>query len=263
MTIDNDPEPRMRIRLLMITLLTIAAPNAILAQAIPFAGQLQVNSGPTITFTDTTISCTGLSSGDSVALVGYVIDRQGFQTTTMPATSRTPTISRQADENGAVTVTITGGVKARSIWLLIDETAGSYTVAEPQGSVLRQMPEEAVSLAEDTSSSAANVTINRSHTHVLSIAVPGSGTVTEDSRRHVSSAMDASPPVFAVFDAKDGSTTDNDGVIDGIAHLTVPFFFDSSLSASYLFVVDDRTLDFSVIALFRATGIPHCRPGEC
>jgi hypothetical protein len=233
-----------------------------LAQDLPFAGQLQVNGGPTINFTDTTVSCTGLSPGDSVALVGYVINGHAFQTTTTPTISRTPSFSRQVDENGAITVDIAGGIQPRSIWLLIDETAGSYTVAEPQGSVLRQMPDGAVSLAADPSSSSANVTINRSHTHVLSIAVPGAGPAM-DALRHASSAMDVSPPVFAVFDAKDGSGTDDDGTIDGAVHLTIPAFYDTSRNASFLFVVDDRTLDFSVTALFFAHVGTPCRPGAC
>jgi hypothetical protein len=254
----------MRIRfLVLVTLLTIAIPKSTLAQAIPFAGQFQVNNGPTINFTDTSISCTGIAAGDTVALVGYVIASHGFQTTTTPTISRTPTFSRQADANGVFTVDIAGGVKARSIWLLIDETAGSYTVAAPQGSVLRQISDGAVSLAGDTSSSAANVTINRSHTHVLAVLVPVGGPVSDDSRRHVSSDMDSGPPAFSVFDAKDGADTDNDGTIDGVVHLTIPGFYDTSLSASYLFVVDDRTLDFSVLSLVRATNVPRCRPGDC
>jgi hypothetical protein len=93
---------------------------------------MKTNDGPTIIFADTTVSCTGLSPGDLVALIGFSIDRKAnSQTVTMP------TISYQADANGTFTATIEGGVKARSIWLLIDETAFNYTVAAPEGSVLR------------------------------------------------------------------------------------------------------------------------------
>jgi hypothetical protein len=252
----------MRLRsLVLVVLLTSATTDLALAQVIPFAGQLQVNDGPTINFTDTTISCTGLPPGDAVVLVGYVIDRHGFQTTNAPTISRTPTFSRQADDNGAFSVDIAGGVKAMSIWLLIDETAASYTIAEPQGSVLRQLPAEGISLEQDLSTSSAKVAINRSHTHVLSISMPGGSMIGGESRPRGSSAMDVTGPIFTVFDAKDGSSADDDGTIDGTVHLTVPSFFDTSLSTAFLFIVDDRTLDFTVLSILHNT--IQCRPGYC
>ena len=227
-------------RLIVLTaILTIATAVTALPQTIPFAGQIKTNDGPTITFTDTTVSCSGLSPGDSVALVGFVIDHQsGSQTIT------TPSISQQADSTGAFSTTIPGGVKPRSIWLLIDETAVSYTVAAPQGSVLRQLPEGAVALSGGPNSSGI-ITINRAHTHVISISVGG---MIMESRSGRIKATDLPGDIY-VFDAKDGSGADDDGTIDGVVHLVVPNFMSSSQDAAYLFIVDDRTLEFRALHL--------------
>ncbi len=126
----------MRLRSITIfVFFTLAAAGLAIAQTPPISRQIPTNDGPAITFTDTTVSCSGLSPGDSVALAGYVIDRTAtYQTIT------TPTISQLADANGVFTATIPGGVKPRSIWLLINETSSSYTVAAPERSSKNEGP---------------------------------------------------------------------------------------------------------------------------
>lgn len=239
--------------LAFFALVASVAPYLAHAQDIPLAGQLQINGGPTIIFTDTTISCGGLSPGDSVALVGFVIDRQASS-----QTIATPMISQTADTAGNVSAVIDGGIKPRSIWMVIDQTAGSYTVAAPQGCVLRQMADGTVSLAMDESSASAIATINRAHTHAIEIL--GSSGVQEDSRSHIR-ALDAIPSGFAVFDAKDGSSSDTDGAIDGTVHLTLPSFFAPTAAGSALFVIDDRTLEFDARYFQFNLNNNHCRQG--
>jgi len=241
----------------------LAAADVAVAQVIPFAGQLQINGGPTITFTATAISCSGLTPGDSIVLVGFVRDRQaGSQATT------TPTISQQADSNGVFTAIIASGVKARSIWLLVDQSTGGYTVGEPEGSVLRQMPDGTVSPFQGRASAGqatppATATINRSHTHVIRITSPGLSSL--DSRRLRTSSntpppppaspQDIRPPGVTVFDAKDGSDIDGDGTIDGVVNMTFP---DSLSIGDYLFVVDVRTLEFRVLVLDNCNLLQEC-----
>jgi hypothetical protein len=85
-----------------------------------------------------------------------------------------------------------------------------------------------------------------------------------DSRGGRIRPSDAPAPAFAVIDAKDGGSSDTDGTIDGVVHVLLPNFIDPSQRAAYLFVVDDRTLEFRVLALqFNSTGGGRCRPGEC
>lgn len=249
----------MRFRTTTIFVCLLLAAGILIAQDRPLAGQIQTNDGPTITFTGTTVSCSGLSPGDSVALVGFVINAQaGSHSIT------TPTISQTADAAGVFTATIDSGVKPLSIWLLIDETKFSYTVAGPEGSVLRQMPEGTVSLAGDAASQSATVTIQRAHTHVISVS--DSNLVLDESRTgriKATDTTDTRPPGFTVFDAKDGTAADNDGVIDGVVHLVVPSFLNPSQKAAYLFVVDDRTLEFTTLDLQFNTAVGPCRPGAC
>lgn len=237
----------------LFALLTLTAASAALGQGLAMAGQLQVNGQMTIVFTASTVSCTGLSPGDSVALVGFMIDRQAGSQAII-----TPTISQAADANGAFTATIEGGVKPRSIWLLIDQTAGGYTVAEPEGSVLMQIPSEAISITSDLPD--ADVTIHRAHTHVIWIR-EGSRPIGELRSRGLG-AMEVSPTGFAIYDAKDGSQADTDNTIDGTVHLSVPSFLDPSQISTCLFFIDDRTLEFYVDYL-RFSHSPTCRPGDC
>ena len=232
------------------------------AQDMPFAGQLHVNGGPTITFSGNVVSCSGLSPGDSVALVAFSIDRRvGKQTITTPA------VSSQADANGNFATSIKGGIKARSVWLLIDQTTGGYTVAAPQGSVLRQM-QGTVSAWEGRPVwggplPPGTATINRAHTHVIWV---GSTDLQSDSRprRPRAQAFDPPPPDapdpppngITVFDAKDGSATDSDGAIDGSVQLTFP---GPLAVGDILFVVDDHTLEFLVFVLDSCNLLGECR----
>jgi len=242
--------------IILFVLLTIVSASAALSQPIPFAGQMQTNDGPTIVFTATTVSCTGLAPGDLVALIGFSIDRKANSQTVT-----TPTISYQADANGAFTATIEGGVKPRSIWLLIDETAFSYTVASPEGSVLRQLPDAATFTSGEVGSLSQTLLIQRAHTHVVTLS--DRSNLNMDSRGRRIKPADATASALAVIDAKDGSASDTDGAIDGVVHVLLPNFADPSQRAAYLFVVDDRTLEFRVLALqFNSSG-GHCRPGEC
>jgi hypothetical protein len=237
----------------MLLMLVTAAPTA--AQIIPTAGQLQVNGAITIVFTADTVSCAGLSPGNKVALVGFMIDRQSSS-----QTISTPMFSQPADANGAFSATVTGGVKPRSIWLLIDETAASYTVAEPSGSVLTRIPDGTISLADGPSTSSAVATIRRSHTHAIWIS-DGRQLFT-DSKPGGVTAADASPTGFSVIDAKDGSVSDEDGAINGSVHFSLPSFFDPTQNSVCLFVVDDRTLEFSVNYL-QFNHVPVCPQGGC
>lgn len=248
----------MRFRSTTIFVCLLLAAGILIAQDKPLAGQITTNDGPTITFTDTTVSCSGLSPGDSVVLVGFVINAQGGS-----HSATTPTISQSADASGVFTATIEGGVKPISIWLLIDETKVSYTVAAPEGSVLRQMPEGTVSLAGALDSQSATVTIQRAHTHVISVNDSNLLVDARTGRIKATDATDARPPGVTVFDAKDGTVTDNDGLIDGVVHLLVPSFFDPSQKAAYLFVVDDRTLEFTALFLEFNSVRNQCRPGAC
>jgi hypothetical protein len=235
-------------------LLVLAIARVAAAQVIPTAGQLQVNGEITIHFTATTVSCNGLTPGDTVSLAGFMIDRQA----TFQAIS-TPTVSQSADANGSFSVTIAGGVKSRSIWLLIDQTSGSYTVAEPEGSVLTRIPDGAVTVTGGSETSSLLVaTINRAHTHAICIndGTPGLGGL----RWRDSHALDTTPPGFSVIDAKDGSASDSDGIVDGVVHLNLPpSFLDPNQNSACLFIVDDLTLEFSITY----TRFIHNNPGDC
>jgi hypothetical protein len=208
-----------------------------------------------MTFTQTTVSCSGLPSGDSIVLLGFVIDR-----TANTMALATPTIAGPSDPNGVFTATVNGGVKPISIWLLLDQTTGSYTVAEPEGSVLREMPDGTIevfggrAVVGGTPVSAA--TIHRAHTHLFRI---GGGQLMENSRRLrtlTAPPTDPRPDGVTVFDAKDGSPTDADGTIDGNVTLNFP---DSLQVGDYLFVVDDRTLEFKVLLLDPCNLLQECR----
>jgi hypothetical protein len=245
MTDEDNMIATTRMRMIPLTALLTLVANFAIAQGTPFGGQLQVNGETAITFTANTISCSGLSPGDAVSLAGFMIDRQGGSRAII-----TPAFSQQADTNGFFTVTVDGGVRPESIWLLIDQTAGSYTVAEPAGSVLRLMPAGSVSVNGDVA------TINRAHTHVFWISKQyGSGPSMDVRRRgnpgaESVRAQDSAPPGFSIFDAKDGAGSDDDGTINGIVHLRMPSFSDStSQSTSCLFVVDERTFEFTVVYL--------------
>jgi len=245
------------LRLIALFALLLLAPVPAFAQAPPMAGQLQVNGQMTMVFTASTVSCTGLSPGDSVALIGFMIDRQVRSQAII-----TPTISQAADSNGAFTAIIEGGVKPRSIWLLINQTAGSYTVAQPQGSVLTQIPSGAISIVGDgTPNLSANLTIHRAHTHVISIAEGDRGQVGE-MRLRGRAALEVSPTSFTVFDAKDGSQFDSDSATDGSVQLTVGGYFATTQTSACLFIVDDRTLEFYVHYL-RFSHSPICPQGDC
>jgi hypothetical protein len=236
-------------------LLLLALAPAMTAQVIPTAGQLQANGAIAIVFTANTVSCSGLSPGDKVALVGFMIDRQSSS-----QTLSTPMFSQPANASGAFSATIPGGVKARSIWLLINQTSGSYTVAEPEGSVLTQIPDGAIALTGGAVASSAAVTISRAHTHAISISYGRQPLM--DSKPGSVSAADDVPSGFSVIDAKDGSVSDEDGAINGSVHFTLPSFFDPSQSSTCLFVVDDRTLEFNVTYLEFGHS-PRCPQGGC
>jgi len=228
------------------------------AQVLPTAGQLQVNGEITIVFTTNTVSCSGLAPGDTVSLVGFMIDRQ-----TAFHTISTPMSSQVADANGAFSATIADGIKPRSIWLLIDQTSGAYTVAEPEGSVLTRIPDGTVTITGSSeivegSDHAVGATINRAHTHAICIndGMQGFGGLT---RRHLH-ALDTYPPGYSMIDAKDGSAADSDGTIDGVVHLNLPpSFLDPNQNSACLFVIDDRTLEYSVTYVH----FIHNNPGDC
>ncbi len=246
----------MRFRSITIFVCLLLAAESLIAQDRPLAGQLQMSGGPAMTFTQTTISCSGLASGDSIVLVGFVIDR-----TANTMALATPTIAGQTDPNGVFTATVNGGVKPLSIWLLLDQTSGSYTVAEPEGSVLREMPDGTIGVFkgrtfEGGPEPAASVTINRAHTHLFRI---GGGLLMENSRHLrtlTAPPTDPRPDGVTVFDAKDGSASDSDGTIDGSVTLNFP---DSLQVGDYLFVVDDRTLEFKVLLLDSCNLLQECR----
>jgi hypothetical protein len=248
----ND-EKRMPASVVFIAaLLIFARAHITAAQVIPTAGQLHVNGEITIVFTANTVSCSGLTPGDTVSLAGFMIDRQAvFQAIS------TPMVSQAADANGAFSATIAGGVKPRSIWLLIDQNSGSYTVAEPEGSVLTRIPDAAVTLTGGSEASSLVVaTINRAHTHAICI---NDGQVSGLKWRG-SNALDTTPPGFSVIDAKDGSASDSDATIDGIVHIHLPpSFLDPNQNSACLFIVDDFTLEFSVTY----TRFIHNNPGDC
>jgi hypothetical protein len=230
----------------MCALLTIITAGTAFPQSIPFGGQINTNAGPPITFTAATVSSSGINPGDSMMLVGFVIDREANT-----ASLTTPAFDGSADAGGVFAVTVTGGIKPRSIWLLIDRTTGGYTVAEPEGSVLRQMPDGSIEIHKETiASPLASATIHRAHTHVFRIAAMI--IQTESRRLRILGTTPPPPPDpprlsdMTVFDAKDGSETDNDGVVDGLVRLVFP---ESLRVGDYLFVVDDHTLEFRVLAL--------------
>jgi hypothetical protein len=270
----------LRATIIFSALLTLAAADLALAQNMPFAGQFQVNGGPAVTFTNDTISCSGLTPGDSVVLVGFVIAQQaGSQTITTPA------FLQQADGNGAFTAVINGGVTPRSIWLFVDQATHAYTVAAPQGSVLRRMPGDTVSVFKVVGSGQevppAGALIHRSHTHA--IRIPGLPTLmgplegrytpsatqqrktSEAQRQQITrgsaGARATTPPVvqlippppppylpnnITVLDAKDGSALDDDGTVNGSVQVAFP---DSLFAGDWLFVVDDYSLEFFVVVL--------------
>lgn len=242
-------------RLAVVVVLTIMAfASTTNAQVIPSAGQLQVNGEITIAFTANTVSCSGLSPGDKVALVGFMIDRQ-------PSLQTISTMfSQQADANGAFSAMISGGIRPTSIWLLIDQTSGSYTVAEPEGSVLTRIPDGAIRMAGGAAPPSAVATISRAHTHAICIS--DSRQVLEDFKSRGSHTTDAAPSGFSVIDAKDGSAADEDGTIDGSVRLTLPSFYDQNQNSTCLFVVDDHTLEFNVTYLQFAHA-PHCPQWGC
>ncbi|SRR5216684_4045688 len=245
----------------LAALLAIATANTALAQAPPVAGQLRMSGGPAMTFTQTTVSCSGLNPGDSIVLAGFVIDRTA---NTMALV--TPTIGGQTDPNGVYAATVNGGVKPLSVWLLLDKTTASYTVAEPEGSVLREMPDGTIEVFKGRPfvggpEPAASATIHRAHTHLFRI--PAMQRLL-DSRhiRALTIPPPAAPPTvtrpygITVFDAKDGSGSDDDGAIDGSVTLTFP---ESLELGDYLFVVDDRTLEFKVLLLDSCNLLQECR----
>lgn|GEM_PF-2405957 len=250
---NSSRRPRLQFIVAIIPLILAIAPTTA-AQVIPTAGQLQVNGAITMVFTADTVSCSGLSPGDRVSLVGFMIDRQSSS-----QTISTPMFSQPADANGAFSATIAGGVKPRSIWLLIDQTSGAYTVAEPEGSVLTRIPDGAVTLTGGSETSSPVVaTINRAHTHAICIndGTQGLGGL----KWRDPHALDTSPAGFSVIDAKDGSASDSDGTIDGVVHLNLPpSFLDPNQNSACLFIVDDRTLEFSVTY----TRFIHNNPGDC
>jgi hypothetical protein len=241
---------------LIAVLLFLARVTA--AQVVPTAGQLQVNGEIAIVFTTDTVSCSGLSPGDTVSLAGFMIDRQ-----TAFHTVSTPMVSQVADANGSFSATIAEGIKPRSIWLLIDQTTGAYAVAEPEGSVLTRIPDGAVTITGGSeivegSDPTVVATINRAHTHAICIndGMQGLGGLT---RRHLH-ALDTYPPGYSMIDAKDGSAADSDGTIDGVVHLNLsPSFLDPNQNSACLFVVDDRTLEYSVTYV----RFIHNNPGDC
>ncbi len=246
---------RMHLLSTVMVLTILAFASITNAQVIPSAGQLQVNGEITISFTANTVSCSGLSPGDKVALVGFMIDRQSAS-----QTISTPMFAQLADANGAFSAMISGGIRSTSIWLLIDQTSGSYTVAEPEGSVLTRIPTGAINLTAGAVAPSAVATINRAHTHAISIS--DARQLMEDSKSWGHHAMDATPGEFSLLDAKDGSAADEDGTIDGSVRLTLPSFYDQNQNSTCLFVVDDRTLEFSVIYL-QFSHAPTCPQGGC
>lgn len=247
---------RLQCLVVMIALIFVAIAPTGSAQVKPTAGQLQVNGAISIVFTADSVSCSGLTPGDRVALVGYMIDRQSSY-----HTIGTPMYLQEADANGGFSVSVPGGIKARSIWLLLDQTAGSYTVAEPEGSVLTQMSDQSLTLTAGNVAPAAVATINRAHTHVMLIS-DGRQLLTGSIPRGIRPADDLTPSGSYYIDAKDGSAVDEDGTINGSVQLTLGSFFDQSQNSVCLFVVDDRTLEFRVFYLQFAHS-PVCRPGDC
>jgi hypothetical protein len=243
-------------RLAVVVALTIMEfASTMNAQVIPSAGQLQVNGEITIAFTANTVSCSGLSPGDKVALVGFMIDRQSAS-----QTISTPMFSQQADANGAFSATISGGIRPTSIWLLVDQTSGSYTVAEPEGSVLTRIPDGAIHLAGGAAAPSAVATISRAHTHAICIS--DNRQILEDFKSRSSHTTDAAPSGFSAIDAKDGSAADEDGTIDGSVRLTLPSFYDQNQNSTCLFVVDDHTLEFNVTYL-QFSHAPNCPQWGC
>jgi hypothetical protein len=250
-------------------LFTLAALTSILMtqpalsqdQQAASAGQYRKNGGPEISFTTTTVHCNGFSSGDSLVLVGFVIDPTA-NTVALVA----PSIAGSPNPNGVFTATIPGGVKPRSVWLLFDRTTGGYTVAEPEGSVLRRIPDGAVTLFKGRPTVGgppppASATIHRAHTHMFRIALQ----VAETNARRVRTLSTAPfhtlpaeyrPDGVSIFDAKDGSAYDDDGTIDGAVSLTFP---DSLQLGDCLFVVDDRTLEFQVLVVNSCNLLAECQ----
>jgi hypothetical protein len=108
----------------------------------------------------------------------------------------------------------------------------------------------------------ATATINRAHTHVIRIGAPGLDSSSRSHRERGLSTDDETrpddetpPPGVTVFDAKDSSGIDTDGTVDGIVNMTFP---DSLQVGDYLFVVDDRTLEFQVLLLDSCNLLQEC-----
>lgn len=198
---------------LTLALLCISLAAGLRASDPPLSGQMQVSNGPQLTFADAAVSATGLTHSGPVALASFTIDPHDYTAPTVTYTAR-----QTAAADGSITFAIAAGVKPRSIWLLVDQTSGAYTVAGAAGSVL--MPFSIPPGNFDAEFK--NITVPRAHTEVFFVRKNGT---------------------FELQDVKDGGVNDKDGGFNGSVLVTTS---TKGKTGDVLFVVDFLTLDFFV-----------------
>lgn len=201
--------------------LTLFIATSVFAARPPFVGQLQHGGALQLTFTDTTIEVGNLGPNASVTLTGYVVETHDLR-----RWITTPAFYQRSDANGNLTVTISGGVQPRSVWILV--THAGYTVASPMG-VLRTFDIPDANLTFDSGHRVSNVLVPRPHTEVFAIPRPPSGGL---------------PDPVTLVDAKDGSPADADHEINGVTLVSI-----QAKQGDTLFVVDTLSLECSVVAV--------------
>ena len=143
-------------------------PIALLLLQLIAAGT--VPASPRVTFEASTISISDVSAKGSVYAFGVAREPRGDHTSVVPR----ETILSDDDADGIVTWTLPAGVAVRSIWVAVDLTSGSASVATPPGYEAKNVDLTDVHLKKDATEAVARLAFPGTLVEIVVIR-PGAG----------------------------------------------------------------------------------------
>jgi hypothetical protein len=188
----------------------------------------KIEGGPNVTFETQSIRATGATPGATVYFAGVSIWSADYMLHLDTASG-----SAVADASGVAV--FPAAVHSRSIWLVVEPRKDGYTVAAPQGMLLREMDFPGQGVKENAAGQLRRLLLDRFSLEAFLIR-PGSG-------------------IWASY-IKDGNPEDEDGVPDGSTAADLNSLKpvgdahgkpEKLEPGDYLFLVDRNTLEFHVM----------------
>lgn len=190
----------MYIRLVAVLLFSVS----LVAAPRPYVGK-KGTSGPDVTFDGNSVVAAGVAPGARVYFASLSLTAREY----VLRVEKPSGVVVDDDRDGVARLDLAHDVRARSLWLVVDGDAGSFTVAAPPGFVVSEFALPASAVHAAPSGALRRIMLHRRHLDVFVIR-PGSGiwtgTAKDGSRRDVDETFNGKVTLdLEAFSALSGS----------------------------------------------------------